>query len=342
MGGSRRSFDPTPVAILARDRAARPEPIILLAPCQRSGSHYLEALLALHPACRKSLIPEDFFLANSATLINFCRSLTESWEPDWCLDDRAGDTARLAAGFGAVLLQFVDPVAPEVAPPDDCRLLLRTPAGDGIEAAATLFPNARVVVLARDGPATVESGRRSFGWRYEMAMRAWRDSVRHIFSVLADGDGERYHLVRFEDIFTDPAREIAQILDFIGLDRRTYPFDGIGAVPVFGSSTLGRAKGEPVHWRPVARDQNFDPLNRARSWPRHRLKRFTWLAGPELKELGYPVQPLSALDRVWNVVRDSLHGLGRVGFHIGAFRRRQPRIFSDRRRRYLSWRTLNN
>ena len=258
------------------------------------------------------------------------------------MNGRVGDTARLVADFGAVFLQFVDPTGPEEPPTDDYHLLLRTPTGDGIEAAATLFPNARVVVLARDGPATVESGHRSFGWRYEMAMRAWRDSVRRIFSILANGDGERYYLVRFEDVVTDPACEIAKILDFTGLDRRIYPFDRIGAVPVLGSSTFGRAKGEPVHWRPVARDENFDPLIRAQSWPRHRLKRFTWLAGPELKELGYPALRLSVLDCIWNVVRDGLYGLGRVGFHIGTLRHRRLRMFSDRRRRYLSWRTFNN
>jgi len=58
-------------------------PIILLSVCPRSGSNYLEALLSLHLHCRKSRLPEDFFLANSETLLNFCRSVAESWDDWW-------------------------------------------------------------------------------------------------------------------------------------------------------------------------------------------------------------------------------------------------------------------
>src|SRR5262249_35857690 len=62
----------------------RHKPIILLSACPRSGSNYLENLLSLHPHCRKSKVPEDFFLANSETLLNFCRSVVDSWD-DWWL-----------------------------------------------------------------------------------------------------------------------------------------------------------------------------------------------------------------------------------------------------------------
>lgn len=331
-----------PTAVVVRDRAAEANPIILLSARARSGSVYLESLLSLHPACRKGRVPEDFFLANSATLLNFCRSLTESWEADWYLHDRAGDTADLAASFGAAMLRLVVPQGSASGKDGDYRLLLRSPATDGIDAATTLFPDAKLIVLVRDGPATVESGRRSFGWRYDMAMRGWRDSVRRIFAAIAADNGERFHLVRYEDLVRNPAREIAQILDFLGLDQQLYPHEQVGAVPVLGSSTFGRVKGKPVHWQPMARDPSFDPLRRAQSWPTHRFKRFTWLAEAELQKLGYPVQPLSLPDRLWNVARDVQYRLWQVIFYLVVLRLRQPRIFSDRQRRYFSWRKLNN
>src|ERR1051326_7073221 len=130
-------------------------PILLLAACPRCGTNYLEALLLLHPHCRQSRVPEDFFLANSATLLRFCRSLVESWE------EPRGGVAQVAAYLGAGLLRFAG--AGEAVQGRQ-RLLLRSPTSEGITAVTALFPEARIVALVRDGPATVESGRRSFGW----------------------------------------------------------------------------------------------------------------------------------------------------------------------------------
>ena len=313
-------------------------PIILLSVCPRSGSNYLEALLSLHLRCRKSRLPEDFFLANSETLLNFCRSVAESWDNWWF--QRLGGTSHLAMHIGAALLRFADPAPEEEEPVSDYRLMLRSPTTEGIAAASTLFPNAHVVVLVRDGPATVESGRRSFGWPYEEAMLAWRHSVRRILSFLAGVDGRRCVLIRFEDLAADPAREIARVIDFLGLDPVLYPFNRVDEIPVFGSSSFGRADGEGVHWRPVPKDPSFDPLARAESWPPRRLRRFAWLAGAEHRKLGYLVHPLSPMDRVWNVVLDGAYGARRIAIQIALLPLRELRVFSDRRRRYLSWRKM--
>src|SRR6202007_410158 len=123
----------------------------------------------------------------SETLLKFCRSVAESWD-DWWLQ-RLGGPSRLTMHIGAALLRFADPGLEEEAPVRDSRLILRSPTTEGIATTATLFPNARVLVLVRDGPATVEWGRRSFGWPYEEAMQAWRQSVRRILSFLASADG---------------------------------------------------------------------------------------------------------------------------------------------------------
>jgi Sulfotransferase family len=325
--------------ILGHDKYQPNNPIILLSVCPRSGSNYLEALLSLHPHCRRSRLPEDFFLANSETLLNFCRSVAESWDDWW--RPRLGGPNCLAAHIGTALLRFADPDPEEEAPVNDCRLMLRSPTIEGIAAATTVFPNAQLVVLVRDGPATVESGRRSFGWPYEEAMLAWRRSVRRILVFLAGVNGRRCRLIRFEDLVADPAREIARVIDFLGLDPVLYPFDRVDAMPVFGSSSFGRAPGEEVHWGPVPRDGSFDPLTRARSWPSRRLTRFAWLAGAEQRRLGYPVHSVSPMGRVANVALDGMYGVSRMTIQIALLPLREPRVFSDRRRRYLSWRKMS-
>jgi hypothetical protein len=314
-------------------------PIILLSVCPRSGSNYLESLLLLHPQCRKSKVPEDFFLANSETLLNFCRSVADSWD-DWWLQ-RLGGPSRLAMHIGTALLRFADPGPEEEDPVGDSRLVLRSPTTEGIATATTLFPDARVLVVVRDGPATVESGRRSFGWPYEEAMLAWRQSIRRILSFLESIDGPRCQLIRFEDLTADPAREVTRILVFLGLDPALYPFNRVDGIPVFGSSSFGRTNGERVNWRPVPKDASFDPLARAQSWPLHRLVRFSWLAGAEQRRLGYPVHPLSLTGRVWNVVLNGAYGARRGAIQIALLPLREPRVFSDRRRRYLSWRKMS-
>ena len=314
-------------------------PIILLSACPRSGSNFLENLLLLHPQCRKSKVPEDFFLANSETLLNFCRSVAESWD-DWWLQ-RLGGASRLAIHIGTALLRFADSGSEEERPVGDFRLVLRSPTTEGIATAATLFPNARVLVLVRDGPATVELGRRSFRWPYEEAILAWRQSVRRILAFLTSADGPPCQLIRFEDLTADPAREIARVLAFLDLDPALYPFDRVDEIPVFGSSSFGRADEEEVHWRPVPKDPSFDPLARAQSWPAHRLARFAWLAGGEQRKLGYLLHPLSPMGRVWNVVLDGIYGARRIAIQIALLPLRDPRVFSDHRRRYISWRKMS-
>jgi hypothetical protein len=322
-----------------RKDSQRPHPIILLSACPRSGSNYLENLLALHPQCRRSKVPEDFFLANSETLLNFCRSVADSWD-DWWLE-RLGGPFRLAIHMGTALLRFAHPAPKEDDPAGDLHLVLRSPTTEGMATATILFPDARVLVVVRNGPATVESGRRSFGWPYEEAMLAWRQSVRRILSYLASIDGPRCHLVRFEDLIADPGREITRILVFLGLDPALYPFNRIDEIPVFGSSTFGRMNGERVHWRPVPKDSSFDPLARAQSWPLRRLVRFSWLAGAEQRRLGYPVHRLSPKGRVWNVFLDGAYAARRGVIQVALLPLREPQVFNDRRRRYLSWRKMS-
>jgi hypothetical protein len=314
-------------------------PIILLSACPRSGSNYLENLLLLHPQCRKSRVPEDFFLANSETLLNFCRSVADSWDDWW--RERLGGPSRLAMHIGTALLRFASPAPEEEDRAGDLHLVLRSPTTEGMATATILFPDARVLVVVRNGPATVESGRRSFRWPYEEAMHAWRQSVRRILTFLASADGSRCQLIRFEDLIGDPAREMARVIVFLGLDPMLYPFNRVDEIPVFGSSSFGRADGEEVHWHPVPRDSSFDPLARAQSWPAHRLARFAWLAGAEQCKLGYIVHPLSWVSRVWNVVLDRMYGARRVAIQIALLPLREPRVFSDRRRRYLSWRKMS-
>jgi protein-tyrosine sulfotransferase len=236
-------------------------------------------------------------------------------------------------------LNFADPI-PQDEARADARVLLRSPTIEGIEAASLLFPDAHLLILVRGGPETVESGRRSFGWGYDDAIRAWRRSARRLLSFIGESDPFRCRLVRFEDLVTDPLREVSEILEFLELDDVRYPFHRIDSVPVLGSSSFGRVNGEPVHWRPVPKTDEFDPLCRAQAWPSRRQKRATWLGGAELARLGYPVQPLSVADHLLNLALDVCHGLRRAILCVARSVQCRPRLFSGRQGLYLTWRHL--
>src|SRR5438477_10255454 len=105
------------------------KPIILLSACPRSGSNYLENLLALHPHCRKSKVPEDFFLANSETLLNFCRSVADSWD-DWWLQ-RLGGASRWEMRWAEAHWRFVDLGREEGGPVRAFGLSLGSPTPEG-------------------------------------------------------------------------------------------------------------------------------------------------------------------------------------------------------------------
>jgi hypothetical protein len=325
----------SPDSNLAGDAPALYRPIILLSVMPRSGTNYLSALIALHPDCRPSRIPEDFFLANSSLLIRFCGSVAESWDEWW--QSRLGGLPQLARNLGEALLKFADPgLQGEMGP--DTRLVLRSPTLEGVESASTLFPEAQLLILVRDAPDTVESGRRSFGWGYDDGIRAWTRSVRSLLSFTDRSDPRYCCLVHFEDLVSDPVREIDRIIEFLQLDETQYPFQQINSIPILGSSSFGRIDGEPVHWRPVPKTDDFDPLSRAKGWPLRRQKRAAWLGAAERARLGYPVLQLSIVDKLLNVALDIGHGVRRAARCIDRCLRCRPRLLRGRQGLCLMWR----
>ena len=52
-----------------------------------------------------------------------------------------------------------------------------------------------------------------------------------------------------------------------------------------------------MHWLPVRKTAEFDPLARAAGWDRAQHERFNWLAGKELEQLGYT--PKRYPDKRW-------------------------------------------
>ena len=196
---------------------------------------------------------------------------------------------------------------------------MKTPDTTHVESFRYLFPEQRLLILVRDGRSVVESGVRSFGWDYDEATFRWRRSARRILKFVRENDGVAYRLVRYEDLYLNLEDQLRDILTFVDLDTGVYDFEAAANLPVRGSSDVRGNSGDQVHWKPVAKDEHFNPLRRWQSWSRAQHERFNWIAGDAMIQLGYDLVEFDS-NRSWWTARNRAKDLKR---RIGARMRRK-------------------
>jgi hypothetical protein len=280
--------------------STEPQMLFIHGVLQRSGTNFLLDLLLLHSDCGAGGIFEDYLLAGSPLLMRYVWTLTESWNSTWFDESREGVRRKLVAALGKELGSF-------------CRLhakparwfVSKTPSTLHLDSCFDLFPSALVILIVRDGRDVVESGIRTFGWRWEEAVRHWCTSARRMLEMMdARADSRQVLLVRYEDLFLETKREMKRILAFLGLDENRFDFQAADSLHVRGSCEFGRHDGSVVDWKPVARTAEFSPMGRYCGWSTRRNQRFAWLAGEISARLGYCV----AQNAGRNLLTDLLDG----------------------------------
>jgi hypothetical protein len=173
------------------------------------------------------------------------------------------------------------------APDEQRRVVSKTPSMDNLDLVDRLFPDARLILLIRDGRAVVESGMKSFNWTFEAATRRWADAARNLarFDEAHRGTGLRYRILRYEDLYSQPEVELPRLHDFLGLAPTAAKLADLADIPVRGSSVKGEAAR--VHWAAVAKPAGFNPLERFSHWSPAQHARFNWLAGDAMALFGY-------------------------------------------------------
>jgi hypothetical protein len=269
------------------------DPIFILGILPRSGTNYLWDLLRLHPACgpARSPVREDLFLEHSDPLANFVAAVRASWDPRWgAFPDGLADELSASLGDGLVSFLWAE---------RDRRLLTKSPSVHHIDRFFTFFPTSRLLILVRDGRSVTQSCMATFGWDFERGARSWAHAADEIRRFSSDGAGSydgRYLIVRYEDLVTDLHSSLTRILGFLELDEHDFDFEAAARLPVRGSSTYFGRDHDSVHWDPVPRSQDFDPIERWRAWDRGQHERFEWIAGEQLRHFGYRsmVEPIRA------------------------------------------------
>ena len=303
-------------------------PIFILGVLPRCGTNFLADLVCAHPDCAPpEPIWEDFLVYHAGQLEGYARRVRGQWNPAWGVGER--DEAELLADLGAGLVSFL------ARRTGGRRLVTKTPRVDNLHLFPRLFPTAKLMILVRDGRAVVESGIKTFRWNREWAIQQWAQAARTIIRFDADHGGEDRHvIVRYEDLWRDLRPQLERIFTFLGLDPARYDFADAENLPVRGSSTV-RSSGDNVHWQPVAKSADFDPMSRFRHWSPRQHARFNWVAGRELERFGHELchdEP-STLARLQNVVMDGwwlvLRTLGPAYVRMRRHRRREAALRTE-------------
>ena len=262
---------------MIRRRAAQSDPVFIHGILFRSGTNFLFQLLRLHPdlAPGRDQVFEDRFLEHSDGVFQFVESVKSASE----LPDEIADQLLVSIGDG--LLSFL------VSAPRK-RLLVKNPRVRHLDRFFSLFPRARLIVLLRDGRSVVQSGMTSFGWKLATGAHRWAEAAEEIADFSrATTDQSRFLIVRYEDLVTDLRPQMERILDFCELERRKFDFEQAARLPVHGSSEFFGPERRPSNWKPVERDEDFDPRHRWREWSSAMHEEFWAIAGAQMRALGY-------------------------------------------------------
>lgn len=188
--------------------------------CQRSGTTWVQLLLARHPLVST---------ANETHMVNrFLGPAVRAWDelagdprdvglPTLCTGPEFLDTVR-DLGRG-ILARIAEPGAPVVVEKTPDHALW----GDEI---LTLFPDARILHVVRDPrdvcSSLLAAGR---GWGSHWAPRSTYEAAhrwnRYVEAArgIRPGDGDLHLEVRYEDLHADARGELGRMMEWLGLEH---------------------------------------------------------------------------------------------------------------------------
>ena len=178
-----------------------------------------------------------------------------------------------------------------------------------------IFPNAKLIILIRDGRDNVASSiKAGMAIRAHMKIyergkrllkhlllrdfllhtREWANAARTISQFDAEFSNtlwsSRYTVVHYENIFKNPEEVGEMLFKFMDLPNDSSPTISLKDIPVIGSSFYSADKVENAtkpNWQATQKTSDFQPIGRWKGWGRVRKNLFKMIAGKELISLGY-------------------------------------------------------
>ncbi len=270
----------------AHDLGSNDDPVFILGIRPRCGTHFLSDLLLRHPDCgAPDPIWEDNLIRYSDVLLNYVTLVSGGW--GLSQENQGSIINSFYQHLGIGMIGFL------CSKQGKRRFVTKTPLVVNLENFFRIFPKAYLIILIRDGRAVVESEHVSFGGKYEVAMKKWARAAETIirFDQAHHNSDYKYLIVRYEDLYTNLQQELSRILNFLKLDTDSFDFGLATNLPVRGSSELCK-HGGTLHWQPVEKKQDFNPLNRWSHWGWILHARFNRIAGKSMDYFGYDSKPI--------------------------------------------------
>ncbi|MEM8789495.1 MAG: sulfotransferase [Pseudomonadota bacterium] len=270
----------------ALSRAARgpaPPPILVFGVMPRSGTNFVRDVLALH-----AHVAPDPGRIYEFPLLHAAGSARAHMDRFLAMFPRntevlsRWDALALLAGAWLRVLQ---------GEAGDRRILLKCPHVQNLSLAPLIFPDAKLVLVLRDGRDVLDSTLNTFSRRslarktFAQLAREWALGAEAMVRVASADTSPHIHLLRYEALVEEGGPAVERLLRAVDLDPAGFDFDGFAALPVRGSS---RAQAEDAtRWDPQARGADFKPVARWKSWDAKRKARFDKIAGAALEAAGY-------------------------------------------------------
>ncbi|MEO1687903.1 MAG: sulfotransferase, partial [Pseudomonadota bacterium] len=263
-------------------QAGGPRLALLAAPAPRSGSNFIEALAA----AGGGLATAPLGLAEAAVLAEGGR--LEAFRAGLAARHASAAGLEAEAWLGFALAGFARAAAVRHGTE---AVLLKDPQARGLARAVCAAPEARLILVLRDGRRVVDSALRTWPKR---GLRRWlgRSLADHAdewargteaLLDLADARPEAMAL-RYEAAASDPVAASARLRAHLGLPRAPEAAVAAAAGRLLGSSRLA-AQGGAVDWRPRARPDGYDPAGREVDWPASWERTFERVAGDAARRL---------------------------------------------------------
>lgn len=268
----------------------KPNLVYLVAPLQRSGHNYISNLLLKHEQLQfpsgTNLPGEQNIMQHAGHLMEYA-SKTVAGQKGW--EHKTQEQVKLQS---AILLRVLGHSLIEYyakfIPANSTYILLKDPATIGIENFSSVFPEAKLICLLRDGRDVVQSLIKTFkNFDFEQGCKLWSEGTNRMLNLPEEDLGKRFLLIRYENVFSNPTAEMKAVLAFLNLNESEYAFDKIDEMPIFGSSTNSVNERGEVDWSITNNRKDFKPVGKWQQWSAAQKNIFKKIAGETLIRAGY-------------------------------------------------------
>lgn len=249
----------------------------------RSGTNYLKDLVCMHPNCSYgNANGEDYLLYQSEKLLDYINSVENNWAPRW---NNSKEKLR------AYIVNGITGYLSEGLSDNTSIVVTKTPKPKNLNLFNTLFPEFKLIIIIRDGRDVFESSKVTFQNKNSIRIiNDWKEGAREIIEFKKVSNKNDFLVVKYEDLVHQIGPTIESICNYLEVDKSTYPFEKVDAMPVRGSSQVLDKNGK-VTWllteNMKVNKENLQFTNRYENWGIIKKTLFSLLAGRENKELGY-------------------------------------------------------